>query len=201
MAGKRVAVTYNLERKLPAYAGAVAAVGLTPEPVCAPSPVPATAFDGLVLTGGADVREVSRRDELEFRLVREALAAGIPIFGICRGLQVLNVVLGGTLHQDIPNHRATNGALEHPVRISQGSLLARIAGAGEVTVNSRHHQAIDKLASPLVITAMAADGIIEAVEDPSRAFVLAVQWHPEDLIGTHTIDRRLFEALAEAVGS
>ena len=161
---------------------------------------------GLVLSGGADV-EPGRygqpmdgtlnpdpeRDELEIRMAREALAAGMPVFAICRGMQLLNVVLGGTLHQDIGETHTLVPPVMHRVDVVSGTRLQSILGDG-IEANSRHHQAVDKLAEPLICTATAPDGTVEGVEKPGEPFVLGVQWHPEDLA-----DRRLFLAFAEAV--
>ena len=159
--------------------------------------------DGVVLTGGSDVdpclygcelhpkTEVlpTRKGSSDMEIARLALDADIPILGICMGIQLLNVVAGGTLVQDVPSARP--GGLTHPstggvgalhkVRVVAGTMLERIVGAGEIEVNSRHHQAIDRLGEGLVTSAEAPDGLIEAVEMPGRRFVLAVQWHPEDM--------------------
>jgi putative glutamine amidotransferase len=156
-------------------------------------------LDGLVLTGGGDIdparygaepdphtgRVSPQRDSAELGLAAAALAAGIPVLGICRGLQVLNVALGGTLRQHLPDdagHRVPPGEFgSHPVRVSPGSRLAAILG-GELCqeVPTSHHQAVDRLGQGLTATAWSADGVVEAAElaDPAR-FVLAVQWHPE----------------------
>jgi gamma-glutamyl-gamma-aminobutyrate hydrolase PuuD len=214
------------------YAEQVAAAGGVP--VLLP-PVPgiaaaASRLDGLVLTGGGDIDpaaygaqphprtgRVSReRDQAELELLAAALAAGLPVLGICRGLQLLNISCGGTLHQhlaDLPGppagHTPEPGTFgSHPVRIAPGSMLAAILGAGGrpgergLAVPTAHHQAIDRLGAGLTATAWAADGLIEAAELAGRAdgpggghrpFVLAVQWHPE--AGD---DPRLFQALVAA---
>ena len=163
---------------------------------------------GLLLPGGPDVDPVeyrmpelrplcrtidARRDRLELRCAREAAALGIPLLGICRGLQVVNVALGGTLVADLPpGQRETHDKLEdrdrlHDVRCEEGSLLARLAAekAGaeaDCGVNSAHHQAAEMIASDLRVSARSPDGVIEALEwrDPDgRGFLLLVQWHPE----------------------
>ena len=160
-------------------------------------------LDGLVLTGGIDVTprlygEASHpkvtdtsaeRDEFEVKLVGEAFAHDVPILAICRGMQLLNVALGGTLVQDIRTE--TGSAIRHDdfarprtdvahtVSVRSGSRLHALLGEGEVEVNSFHHQAVDRLATPLVATAFAPDGIVEAVECPAARFILGVQWHPE----------------------
>jgi putative glutamine amidotransferase len=183
---------------------------------------------GLLLTGGGDV-EPSRygeephpslvdveplRDEFEIALVREARAKNLPIFAICRGLQVLNVAFGGTLVQDIPSqvpgaleHRLAVPpheafALAHEVWIDKDTRLARLmserlGGADTCEVNSRHHQAVKQVAPNIHVSATAPDGVIEAIEDPSAPFCLAVQWHPENFWRTGEF-RPLFETFVEA---
>ena len=161
------------------------------------------AADGLVLSGGEDVHpsrygaaphaalgEVDEaRDAIELALIREARSQGKPILAICRGIQVLNVALGGTLYQDLPSqrpgqvdHRDEHG--RHVLTVAPHTLLAETVGAGPHSVNSRHHQAIRDLAPDLVASAWAEDGLIEAVEfaiPEGEPWMLAVQWHPEDL--------------------
>lgn len=183
---------------------------------------------GVLLSGGGDVlpsiygepphpsfaAAEAGRDEYEIELVRLALEADLPVFAICRGIQVLNVACGGTLIQDIPSE--VSGALEHrlpvpphqpfalahDVWIEKDSLLVRsmserLGDADGCGVNSRHHQAIKTLGAGLVATATAPDGVIEAVEDPSRRFCLGVQWHPENFWRTGEF-RPLFEAFVKA---
>lgn len=172
---------------------------------------------GLVLTGGEDVApdrygaaphprlgDVDPvRDAAELALIAAARARGIPILAICRGIQILNVALGGTLYQDLDSERpgplAHAGEMSHhDVRVEPGSLLERTLGARSVTVNSRHHQAIRDLAPGLRAVAWASDGVIEAAEpvDASAPWTVAVQWHPEDLT-----ERALFDGFARAVGT
>ena len=180
-------------------------------------------LDGLVLTGGGDIDparfdqprhpktdEVApARDELELVLTRRALDDEIPLFAICRGIQVLSVALGGTLLQDLPSHRPS--AIVHSQReprdepthvvkiMGEGTRLGRVLGALEVSVNSMHHQAIDRLGFGLREVAWAPDGIVEGVEMPGDDhFVLGVQWHPEELVGHDQAARNLFTALIEA---
>src|SRR5207245_1266296 len=127
----------------------------------------------------------SERDALELPLARDAIAAGLPVLGICRGMQLLNVAVGGSLIQHLDGHRAGANAGDpsalHPVRVAPSSRLREILGADEVSVNSRHHQAVRDadLAPSLEATAWSPDGVIEAVEMPGNGFVLGVQWHPE----------------------
>ncbi len=179
-------------------------------------------LDGIVLTGGGDidpgrfgetphpkVYDVSEaRDSLELDLVSVAIEKHVPLFAICRGIQVLNVALGGTLHQDIPSEpgstidhspKAPRDQPAHRVTVSGETRLAEVLGALDVEVNSFHHQAIRTLGRGLREVAWAPDGIIEGVEMPDGdGFVLGVQWHPEDLVDRDAAARRLFEALVEA---
>jgi putative glutamine amidotransferase len=180
-------------------------------------------LDGLVLTGGGDIDPARfeqprhpktddvapARDELELGLTRRALDEDVPLFAICRGLQVLNVALGGTLVQDLASERP--GSLQHSQReprhepthvvkvMGEGTRLGRVLGSLEVSVNSMHHQAIDRLGFGLREVAWAPDGVIEGVEMPGDDhFVLGVQWHPEELVGHDQAARNLFTALVEA---
>ena len=174
------------------------------------------AFDALLLGGGVDVDPArygqgllengtvevdTERDALDFRLFGEARRGGRPVFGICRGLQVVNVALGGTLVQDIPSERPSpvvhqrtrdeKARLDHQVAFTPGTELSRIAGATGAAVNSRHHQAIQDVAPGLTVSAVAPDGVPEAVEAASAPWLVAVQWHPENLAGD-SLSRRLF---------
>ena len=161
----------------------------------------AQALDGLVLQGGADISPLAYgeeplkpewagdavRDGYEIELVRAFTAAGKPVLGICRGAQLINVALGGTLHQDIPAHRSDEyDQHAHEVRLEPGSRLARLYGeTGPRRVVSIHHQAIKRLAPGLVVEARAEDGVIEAVRGTAASYVCAVQWHPEFHGGRH----------------
>jgi putative glutamine amidotransferase len=152
-------------------------------------------LSGIVLTGGADIEPEfygqdpdgnggyePERDELELALLAGALDAGLPVLGICRGLQLLNVHSGGTLHQHRPLHARYDvdpSARVHPVSFDAGSCLQAILGP-RVTVNSLHHQTVDRLGGGLVVTGRADDDTIEGIEIPGRP-VIAVQWHPEML--------------------
>jgi len=149
------------------------------------------------------------RDRAELLLARWALAEQLPLLGICRGNQVLNVAAGGTLLQDIGTH--IPGALvhssvasrpmdrvAHTVELTGGSRLAALFGAGTLAVNSAHHQAVHVVGEPLVVTAYAPDGVVEGIEAPAHPFCLGVQWHPEELLDSLPPMRRLFEALIEA---
>lgn len=177
--------------------------------------------DGLLLTGGADIdparygaephpatrAEDPARDAAEFPIAQAFLDADIPILGICRGLQLLNVLLGGTLIQDIPTE--TTGAIAHrrgdvrttpahDIAIVPGSRLARIVGGTRIGVNSFHHQAARSVASALTVTARAEDGIVEGAEIDGARFVVAVQYHPEDMAGFQPHADALFGAFVEA---
>jgi putative glutamine amidotransferase len=200
-----------------AYVRAVVAAGgvpvlLPPVPEVVEAVLPR--LDGLILSGGPDIEPARYgaqplastaqprvdRDSAELGLAGTATAAGLPVLGICRGLQLLNVARGGTLHQHLPDvlgssaHAPAPGEYgHHAVRVTSGSLLARALGRTETEVPSYHHQSVDGLGDGLVVTAVAPDGTVEAVEDPSLPFCLAVQWHPE--AGT---DPSLFRALVEA---
>ena len=147
------------------------------------------------------------RDRIDFALFEQARRAGAPVLGICRGLQVVNVALGGTLVQDIPEERPSDVVharsreektrLDHTVAITPDTRLAALAAAAEVRVNSRHHQAIETVAPGLAISGTSPDGLPEAVESAGDAWVVAVQWHPENLAGD-PVSRRLFADFVRA---
>jgi putative glutamine amidotransferase len=152
------------------------------------------------------------RDEYELALTRAARERRMPTLAICRGAQVVNVALGGTLIQDIPSlkpsaadHDQSERRTErvHPIAIEHGSSLANIVGDTSIAVNSSHHQAVDAVAPTLRVSATSPDGVIEALEPTHDDWwMIAVQWHPEELTGTpEPWDRRLFSAFAEAVRS
>ena len=201
-----------------AYAQAVVSAGSIPLLIPALSAVPPeeviARLDGLVLTGGGDVDPRrygavpsplsggidEERDALEISLVRRAVEAGLPTLAICRGCQVLNVALGGTLIQDLPE--VTNlahlvaqprSAIVHDVGVQQGSRLSAIVGSSSLGVNSIHHQAVERTAPELTAVGRADDGVVEAIEHPSLP-MLGVQWHPEDLLRKRA-HRALFEWL------
>lgn len=157
-------------------------------------------LDGLILTGGGDVdpanygqprhelstRIVTERDTREIELTRRALARGMPILAVCRGMQILNVTLGGSLHQDLITagrddhqlNRPPRGG-SHKVTITPGSLLAHAIGTEYLQVNSLHHQAVHRLGKDLQPVAVAPDGTVEAIEITGKSWALGVQWHPE----------------------
>jgi len=222
------------------FVTAVAAAGGLPLAI-GPSAEPAgdwaarslEAVDGLLLSGGPDIdprhygaamipeaneffKPGGERDEFELAVCRLALDRGMPVFAVCRGIQVLNVALGGTLWQHLSLEVA--GDIEHdeprdtpdgapppthPVRVAAGSLLGRCLGLeaeADIDVNSYHHQAPRVAASDLSVSGLSPDGVIEALEHPSRRFVLGVQWHPELMCGTDERARSLFRAFVAAAG-
>jgi putative glutamine amidotransferase len=148
-----------------------------------------------------------RRTAFEYAATKGALAGGIPVLGICGGQQLLNVVLGGTLIQHIPDevadcvaHRQPNPRNEpgHAVRVIAGTLLHRITSAATLAVNSAHHQAVKEGGPGIIINAVAEDGVVEGIEDPRHRFCLGVQWHPEFEI--NEADRRIFRVFVEVAG-
>jgi putative glutamine amidotransferase len=182
-------------------------------------------LDGLLLSGGGDVEpglygerphpKVSgvsaRRDRFEIDVVRRAIDRRMPLLAICRGMQILNVALGGTLYQHVPqvfgdtveHQQVAAGSprdeITHPVEIRPGTLLANLVGSGAIGVNSIHHQAVRTLGVHLVPSARAPDGLIEAIEGPPLGdFVLGVQWHPEELVSSNDAARAVFEAFLDA---
>ena len=187
-----------------------------------PLPAALDGVDGVLLTGGLDVApsfygdseqhptvEVAHdRDDYELAIARLALERQMPMLAICRGAQVLNVAAGGTLIQDIPSEHASTidhtvteprDAIAHDVAVAPGSKLAALLAArldadGRVAVNSRHHQAVKRLAPGFMVSATAPDGIIEAIEKPGGQLCLGVQWHPENFWRTGEFEP-LFAAL------
>jgi putative glutamine amidotransferase len=194
------------------YAEAVVSAGGRPAILPATETVPADlldGFDGLMLTGGGDlspemygqapddkVYGISPiRDRFETALVAEAQERGIPILAICRGMQLINVLRGGSLFQHIDAHWQTRPSdeIEHDVAIDPASRLAAVVGGSVMGVNSYHHQAVDSLGSSLRITARAGE-VVEAFEDP-EADLIAVQWHPEHLFRVSADNHALFDDL------
>ena len=180
-------------------------------------------INGLLLTGGPDIDPVyydeevhettdinEDRDALELPLCKWAMEENLPVFGICRGIQIMNVAIRGSLYQDIPSqfiNRLTHKILVntddswHDIEIQQGSLLNQIIGEAAANVNSRHHQSLKEIGEGFVVTAQSEDGIIEAIEDPSKKFALGVQYHPERMFQTAEScehRRKLFQAFIQA---
>jgi len=177
-------------------------------------------LDGVIVTGGAfdvdpalfgdktrhpTVKTKDRRTAFELALTRGALDRDMPLLGICGGEQLLNIVLGGTLIQHVPDevpgalpHEQPNPRTEpgHVVKVTPGTLLHRICGAAEIAVNSTHHQAVKAVGDGVAVNARAPDGVIEGIEVAERRFCLGVQWHPEYSIGAG--DDRIFDAFIAA---
>jgi len=181
-------------------------------------------LDGLFLAGGNDIApecfgaqpveelgEVNPlRDQLEMKLIPRAFAMKMPVLGICRGVQIMNVAMGGTLWQDLPRQCGTEDAVHYPchndwsvseahsISVVPESQLAKIAGEGSYSVNSFHHQAVKTVPEGMIVSAKSPDGVIEAIESAEGPLFLGVQWHPERLHTTDPHARALFEALVEA---
>ena len=180
-------------------------------------------LDAVLLPGGPDVDPSyygearhpetkiidDARDTLELTLARWTYQDDRPLFGICRGHQVINVAFGGTLVQDIPSEVVTDlphetpdtlprSTIRHEVTLDPDSRIASILGRTHVAVNSLHHQSVERPAPGVTITGYSPDGIVEALEAPDKRFILSVQWHPEDLYGGDEAMRRLFESFVEA---
>lgn len=206
------------------YEIALRVVGLDPVRLNGGHSVSLDGLYGLLLTGGIDVnprrygqeahpetdRPDDARDEMESCVLGEALALDVPVLAICRGMQILNVHLHGTLDQHLaslsihrqrfPEDPPRQHRSVHNVTVKPGTVLASVVGGDPVPVNSRHHQAVARLGAGLILSGISEDGIAEAVEYPSRRFVLGVQWHPEDRIEVGDADLALFKAFAGAVG-
>jgi putative glutamine amidotransferase len=218
-------------RTMPDYEESVRRAGGTPKILdyaSDPADAAVAACDGLLIPGGIDVNPAfygqaahptvtefsDERDAYEAALVRAAIAADKPLFAICRGMQMMNVAMGGTLVQDIPSqvesgltHVLVNpkNAVAHQVWVTPGSLVAVLMHAeleqgDALQVNSRHHQSVATLAPGFEVTATAPDGVVEAIEMKGKRFCLGVQWHPENFWRTGEF-RPLFEGFVAACGS
>lgn len=213
------------------YSDAVIAAGGIP--VMLPSSIPDIGdlldrLDGVIATGGGDIDpsvfgqeqhettdEIdAERDAFELALIKEVVARDMPLLGICRGLQIMNVAFGGTLHQDIDalvenshQHRQQNEKIHHEQVYQTATLtpgdhpLRNHAQGDQIEINSFHHQCINVLASPLVSMAETDDGVIEAVYHPQMSYGMAVQWHPEMLASKHAEHASIFSSLIEAANS
>jgi putative glutamine amidotransferase len=171
-------------------------------------------FDGILLPGGGDlaphryghgsmhesVYDVDdEQDGFDLAVARHALAVGLPLLAVCRGLQVVNTVLGGTLHQDMGGPEHEHRHVVHPVALRSGSLVAAAMGTGKTEASCYHHQCVDRPGSGLVVTATAADGTIEGLELPgAEGWFTGVQWHPEDTAHQGPAHQGLFDALVRA---
>ena len=219
----RAGVTFRFEKKVARYELALRTVGIEPVRLAPDSQPELDSLDGLVLTGGTDINPArygqprnpetedpdDARDALEVRALKAALSRGLPVLAICRGMQLFNVAHGGTLiqhlqsaelhSQNMPNAEPGRHAATHAVQVARDTQLAAIVGEGELAVNSRHHQAVDRPGEGLVVSAVSTDGVIEALELPDHPFAVALQWHPEDRILVSEADRKLFEAFAQAM--
>ena len=214
------------------YPAALAAAGAIP--VVVPLDLPddtlaalCARLDGLCLAGGVDVAPEeygelrhpqlgatdTRRDATELKITRWALAADLPVFGICRGNQLLNVAAGGSLYQDIPSdlpaasrhaynsEEVARARPTHDVRVTPDSRLAGVLGCAHVATNSFHHQAVKQVAAGFRAVAWATDGVVEGIEAPAHRFALGVQWHPEEMVVNDVYARRLFEAFVAAASA
>lgn len=209
-------MTFRYSCKAVPYVNAVHRFGIEPILLSPSEEIPGQDLDGLLLSGGRDLDPTlygqpphaltappdTLRDQFELGLLRDALRRCIPILAICRGMQLLNVARGGTLHQHIEGHEvSTDHASQpaHEIAVSSGTRLLAALDRSRVPVNSRHHQAIDRLGTGLAVSALADDGTVEAIEDPDLPFVIGVQWHPEDQVDRCPQQERLFAAFAGAL--
>lgn len=216
----KAGLTFRSEHKAEPYAEALRRAGIEPILIAVDQPRSLAGMQGLLLSGGTDLNPArygasphpgneipdDARDELETRLLAEALAANLPVLAICRGMQLFNVAHGGTLIQHLENaaahqvHGSDPAQPAHPILVEPDSRLGAILGEGAHSVNSRHHQAVERVGAGLRVTARSTpDGVIEALERDDRRFALAVQWHPEDQARRDAEQRKLFQAFAEAL--
>jgi len=208
------------------YLDAIARAGALPIVLpMAPEAVPAqlALVDGLLFSGGVDLDPLTYgeqpaqglgevfqdMDRHQLALAREAAALGLPMLGICRGIQLLNVAFGGTLHQDLEAlpppvlqhvQKGWRHAPSHTVELLDGTRLRAMFGQPSIGANSFHHQAVKDLAPGFRVSARTADGVVEGIESTDGAFVVAVQWHPEGMVGRHPEMMVLFRELAQACG-
>jgi gamma-glutamyl-gamma-aminobutyrate hydrolase PuuD len=217
---ERVLVVYRESSDVQPYARAIESVGAEPVLEEVRTGLRIGPCCGLLLTGGGDVDpalygEIAspetdppdpERDAVEAALIDEALARDLPLLGICRGMQLLNVHFGGSLVQHLPTvgrhvrRTSDRGLPAHRVVIEPGSMLASIAHRQMWEVNSRHHQAVARLAGGFKVCASdPEDGTVEAIELPARRYVLAVQWHPENQVSNDPEQRTLFQTFAAAL--
>jgi putative glutamine amidotransferase len=217
---KRVLIPFRNAKKVIPYAEAARSGGAEPVTASVEQKLSLAGFCGLLLMGGTDVNPArfgaaprpetdppdDERDEAELALIHEAIEQDLPIFGICRGLQILNVYHGGTLVQHLEAsarhdpEKDDHSGPAHEVAFVPASKLAQIAAAATWQVNSRHHQAVLKLGPSLHVAARdVEDGTVEGIERHDKRFMLAVQWHPEDQTKKQPQQLRLFEGFAAAL--
>jgi putative glutamine amidotransferase len=216
----RAGLTFSDPAKVEPYAEALRQAGIEPVLISPGQPARLDGLDGLLLTGGTDLNPAcygaaphpadeapdDRRDELETALLRQALEARLPVLAICRGLQLFNVAHGGTLIQHLDNAavhvvRGDDPAMPaHEIAVAADSRLAAILGEGVHAVNSRHHQAVERVGAGLAIAARSTpDGVVEALERTDLPFAVAVQWHPEDQARSDPSQKKLFAAFRAAM--
>jgi putative glutamine amidotransferase len=210
---KRVGVTYREAGKVIPYEKALREVGIEPVLIHPGDSQPIEELDGLLLTGGTDVNSKlyrqepndasdqpdDERDALEQRLLESALDRDLPVLAICRGMQLFNIVHGGTIEQHVEGHRQPGVAAAHPIGVETGTRLAQAIGPGTHLVNSRHHQIVDQTGRGLRVSARSEEGYPEALEREDKKFAVAVQWHPEDLVDKQEEAKRLFQAFADSL--
>jgi putative glutamine amidotransferase len=217
----KAGLTFSEPGKAEPYAEALRQAGIEPVLISPEAPRSLSGLHGLLLSGGTDLNPArygasphpanetpdDARDTLEAGLLAEALDTGRPVLAICRGMQLFNVAHGGTLIQHLENSaahvvRGDDLALPaHRILVEPGTRLAAILGAGAHAVNSRHHQAVERVGAGLRVTARSTpDGVIEALERSDGGFAVAVQWHPEDQARRDATQKKLFEAFAAALG-
>jgi putative glutamine amidotransferase len=210
---KRVGVTYRDAGRVVPYEKALREVGIEPVLIRAGSSEPIDGLDGLLLTGGTDVNsklyrqephEASdqpddERDAMEQRLLQSALERDLPVLAICRGMQLFNIVHGGTIAQHVEGHVQPGVAEAHAIGVEPETRLAQAIGSGAHLVNSRHHQVVDQTGRGLRVSATSEEGYPEALERDDKKFAVAVQWHPEDLVEKREDAKRLFQAFADSL--
>ena len=208
-----VLIVYREFSNVQPYARAIESVGAEPRLEEARSDLKLGQCDGLLLTGGSDVNPAlygetvsaeteppdDERDAMEQRLLESALERNLPVLAICRGMQLFNVVHGGTIEQHVDGHVKPGVAEAHPIGVEAGTRLAQAIGSGQHLVNSRHHQIVDHTGDGLRVSARSEEGYPEALEREDKKFAVAVQWHPEDLVDKHEEAKRLFQAFADSL--